>query len=73
MEESKAEMPKVPLVDMSQCSECESCLVISPTVFRRNNETGLIEVAELPEYPEDEVRGAISTCPADCITWAEVP
>jgi len=28
---------------------------------------------DLPEYPEHEVREAISTCPADCITWAEVP
>ncbi|MBW2608936.1 MAG: ferredoxin [Deltaproteobacteria bacterium] len=66
-------MPTVPVVDMSQCSECESCLVISPTVFRRNNETGLIEVVELPEYPESEILEAISICPADCITREEVP
>jgi ferredoxin len=41
-------------------------------VFRRNNETGLIEVIDLPEYPGKEVQEAISICPAECITWEEI-
>jgi ferredoxin len=45
--------------------------IASPAVFIKNSETGHIEVIDLPEYPEDEVREAIGICPADCITWEE--
>jgi ferredoxin len=30
---------------------------------------GYVEVIELEEYPEEEVREAINMCPADCIGW----
>jgi ferredoxin len=62
---------KIPSIDLSRCTGCDSCLEICPGVFRRNGETGLIEVVELPQYPEDEVQEAISICPADCITWED--
>jgi len=64
-------MKKIPAIDLSQCTDCDSCLEICPAVFKRNPDTGLIEVAELSEYPE-EVNEAISLCPADCISWEKV-
>jgi ferredoxin len=72
MEKQEDVMHKVPVIDIGRCTKCESCLEICPAIFIRNNETGLIEVAELPEYPEDGVQEGISMCPTDCITWEEV-
>ena len=66
-------MPKVPVIDISECTGCESCLEICPYVFQRNSETGYIEVVDLSECPEDQVREAMSMCPANCITWEDVP
>lgn len=57
------------MVDLSRCTDCDSCLAVCPEVFRRNEETGLIEVMELEEYPEDQVAEAMAVCPADCIDW----
>jgi ferredoxin len=56
-----------PIMDVRYCSDCESCLSICPSVFLRNRDTGLIEVMELDEYPEEEIREAINCCPEDCI------
>jgi ferredoxin len=42
-----------------------------PRVFKRNEQTGIIEVADLQKYPEDEVQEAIKMCPAECIYWEE--
>ena len=69
MEDKNNTMCKVPVIDLSRCTDCESCLEICPAVFKRNAETGIIEVVELSEYPEEDVREAMSVCPADCITW----
>ena len=66
------EMRKIPVVDMYACSDCDACVDLCPAVFKRNEETGKIEVKELLNYPEDEVREVISCCPKDCITWEEV-
>ena len=65
-------MKKIPRIDMSECTDCESCLEICPLVFKKNKNTGLIEVADLSEYPEDDIEEAMSMCPADCITWEEM-
>ncbi len=65
-------MRKIPVIDLGRCNECEACLEVCPTVFRRNSETGLIEVIDLPEYPEEEVEEVMSLCRTDCITWMEV-
>jgi ferredoxin len=62
-------MPENPVIDRGQCTDCESCLEICPEVFRRNRETGNLEVVDLDEYPEEEIQEAIKMCPADCILW----
>jgi ferredoxin len=44
---------------------------VAPEVFRKNEETGLMEVIELPAYSEEDVDEAIKNCPEDCIYWEE--
>lgn len=65
-------MRRVPVIDIGECTDCESCLEICPVVFKKNSETGYIEVIDLPEYPEDAIQQAINMCPADCIAWQEI-
>ena len=65
-------MGQAPVIDISECTYCESCIEVCPTVFRINEETGILEVAELSEYPEEEILEAISCCPKDCIIWEGV-
>ena len=62
----------VPVIDLSECRDCDACIEVSPTVFRRNDDTGLIEVTDLPEYPEPLVEEAMAMCPEDCIAWDEI-
>ena len=64
-------MKKIPVIDIRRCTECESCLEMCPEVFKRNSETGIIEVADLDDYPEELVDQVINICPADCISWEE--
>jgi len=59
---------KVPAIDLGECVDCEACLDLCPSVFRRND-AGYIEVVDLEKYPEEEVEEAIKNCPADCIAW----
>ncbi len=59
---------KKPVVDIGQCTLCEGCLDMAPSVFQMND-AGYIEVADLDAYPEDEVNDAIKYCPEDCISW----
>ncbi len=65
-------MKKIPVIDIGKCTDCESCLAMCPEVFRKNKDTGLIEVEDLPGYPEELVDQVISICPADCISWEEI-
>ena len=62
-------MKKIPVIDLGECTDCNSCIDIYPEVFRKNIDTGLLEVIDLKDYPEDEIMEAISLCPADCINW----
>jgi ferredoxin len=62
---------KVPLIDLGDCRDCAACLEICPEVFVKNDNTGLIEVMDFPDYPEDRVEEAIALCPEDCISWEE--
>lgn len=64
----KAQMKKVPAIDISECSDCETCLELCPAVFVRNKETGYIEIQDLEEYPEEEIYEVMSFCPQDCIS-----
>lgn len=62
---------RTPVVDLSLCTDCDSCIEVCPEVFKRNPDTGLVEVVDLQEYPGESVAYAISLCPADCISWEE--
>ena len=62
---------RTPAVDLSLCTDCDSCIEVCPAAFRRNIDTGLIEVVDLPEYPVESVEYAISLCPVDSISWEE--
>ena len=64
-------MGKTISIDHSTCTDCESCLALCPSLFRRNEGTGLIEVQDLPHIPEEEVRQAMCMCPAHCIVSEE--
>lgn len=58
-----------PVLDRSECTDCESCISLLPDVFQRNPDTGCLQIEELPEYPEKEIEEVISMCPGGCITW----
>ena len=58
-------------VDLGHCTDCGSCVEVCPEVFKKNSETGYIEIFFLDKHPENCVKEAISICPADCIAWEE--
>ncbi|MCK5437219.1 MAG: ferredoxin [Desulfobulbaceae bacterium] len=60
---------KIPAIDLGTCTECEGCIEVCPSVFRKNPATGYIEVVDLENYPKEEVDEAIKNCPADSIHW----
>ncbi len=60
---------RYPSIDLSLCSYCMGCVEVAPQVFRYNSDTGLMEVIELANYPEDLVGEAMKNCPEDCIVW----
>ncbi|MEE4354746.1 MAG: ferredoxin [Desulfatiglans sp.] len=62
-------MGKHPVIDTGRCSDCETCMELCPAVFKRNRATGVIEVVDLSEYPEEEIDEAIGYCPEDCLSW----
>ncbi len=62
-------LKKNPVIDRSACTDCESCISLLPHIFKRNPDTGCIEVVELSDYPESEIEQVMSMCPGDCITW----
>jgi hypothetical protein len=45
---AKRTMNKVPDIDRWECTDCESCVNLLPDIFKRNEETGCIEVADVP-------------------------
>ena len=61
---------KIPVVELSDCILCEICTDAYPFVFRINA-AGYVEVADISEYPEDEVDEAINNCPSECISWSD--
>lgn len=64
-------MNRVLSIDRAECTDCESCLSLCPSVFRRNHETGLIEIRDQTVYPEEDVRLAMCMCPGHCILLEE--
>lgn len=69
--QKKRVMKRIPVVDIRKCTGCESCLEVCPQVFKKNMETGFIDVADLSEYPKIHVDQAIGICPVGCIRWEE--
>jgi len=67
----KEGLKKIPVIDLAECIDCESCISLLPDIFKRNPDTGCIEVAELSEYPENEIEQVMSMCPGDCVTWQQ--
>ncbi len=63
---------KVPFIDLGMCSGCEGCVAACPQVFRRNRETGYMEVKTLDKFPQECVDEAAKNCPEKCIFWEEV-
>ncbi len=63
-------MARRPVLDLSECTDCEGCIEMCPEVFKRNP-AGYIEVEDREAYPEECVEDAIHSCPRDCITWEE--
>ena len=61
---------KIPVVELSDCILCGVCEEVCPAVFQVN-ELGYVQVADLDDYPEEDVADAIKNCPADCIVWDE--
>ncbi|MEJ5349656.1 MAG: ferredoxin [Desulfosoma sp.] len=59
-----------PVVDLSECVDCEGCISVCPQVFVRN-EAGCIQVQECATYPEALVEEAMMMCPSQCIFWEE--
>jgi ferredoxin len=62
-------MARVPVIDLSGCTDCDGCVEICPDVFQRNDMLGYVEVAELEQYPEEDITEVINICPADCVGW----
>jgi ferredoxin len=62
-------MSGIPVIDLSECRNCDVCIATSPMIFRRNTNGGYIEVVDLPKYPAPLVNEAIKNCPLDCISW----
>ncbi|RJR40694.1 MAG: ferredoxin [Desulfobacteraceae bacterium] len=63
--------PKTLHIDHFECTDCESCVSLCPSVFRKNKDTGLIEIEDSAPLPEEDIRLAMCMCPADCIQWEE--
>lgn len=59
---------RAPVIELSDCIRCGVCVEVCPDVFSETD-AGYIQVADLAEYPEDQVEEAIKNCPADCIAW----
>ena len=59
---------RTPIIELSECILCGICTEVCPLVFSENK-MGYIQVAELSNYPENEVNEAIKNCPTKCISW----
>jgi ferredoxin len=62
-------MIQYPVIDLGLCNECMGCMEVAPDIFKYNKLIGFIEVAELDEYPREDVDEAIKNCPRNCISW----
>lgn len=61
---------KKPVIDLSECVKCDICVDLSPYVFIMND-ADYIEVADLDDYPEEDINEVIRNCRGDCVYWDE--
>ena len=54
------------MVDETECTGCELCVDMLPTVFKMNNK-GVSVVLDSPEASDAEIQNVIDNCPAECI------
>lgn len=59
-----------PEIELSDCILCGVCVEVCPTVFSIND-AGYVQVADLTDFPTEEVDEAIKNCPTDCIAWKD--
>lgn len=65
-------MRRILYIDIGRCSDCRGCVEIAEEIFRYNEATGRMEVADLPYYDEERVQEAMKNCPKDCIHWEDI-
>ena len=64
-------MPRLPYVDISECTACGTCEELCPGVFKLSEELGYATVIEPHGAPEEEIQDAIDACPVGAIRWEE--
>lgn len=59
------------VIDEDCCSACGTCAELCPDVFELGEDEETARVI-LPEGGDEEcIEEAISSCPVECISWAE--
>jgi ferredoxin len=63
-------MARVPYVDKEECTMCNVCVEMVPTVFQTDEENKA-EVFDPNGASETEIQDAMDACPVLCIHWKE--
>lgn len=64
-------MGKKVVIDSEECLGCETCTELCPDVFEMNEEEEKAVVIQPEGGDVDCIEEAISSCPAECISWDE--
>jgi ferredoxin len=59
---------RIVFVNQKDCTGCESCVAMTPDVFRMTSD-GLAEVHNPQGDSEEKIQEAMDGCPASCINW----
>lgn len=62
-------MGKTVTINNEDCIGCETCVEMCPDVFAFDADAGKAKVTNPQGASEDEIQGAIDTCPNQCISW----
>lgn len=58
-------------VDHESCIGCGACAELCPEVFEMDDRTGKARVVIFEAAATDCIEEAITTCPAECISWKD--